>query len=613
MRQTLPLDECFYHDYALEPFEIPEAVTSIGRQAFQDCYAFDSKLPASLSEIGEYAFSGSGITDVEIQENATIGNYVFQNCSNLTTVILPTTFYDERYYLLANCPNLRDVTFKSPTMLVHRYKNIFSGNTMSNITLHVPNYLKNDYKLDDYWYNCAVEGFSTADIQDWIVAQPLKMGAGQRFEGTPNVKVQGAGTWTLNGDDAMTLNNLETDFVNNYYGFVKDQTTQILSTCNNITIGGDFVHNYYTRGNSWYFITLPFDTKVGDISSGSSFVVRYYDGANRADNGTGGNWKNYAKDDVIPAGTGFIFQTSKDVWSKFKAQNNASKQYVLSNKEFVKALDEHPSDVAADKGWNLVGNPWQTYYNIHKLNFTAPITVWDYDKRNYAAYSIIDDDYAIKPLEAIFVQCPDEVNSISFPIDGRQLTDEIESQNGARALQPAERKLIDVVLTDGELQDQTRFVLNPQASVDYELNRDASKFFSMDASVPQIYTIEQGVQLAINERPQAEGTVVLGIRVARDGDYTITAGRNQFQNMVLVDNETGMETDLSNDSYTFTAAKGTTESRFVLRVGGTTVTGVQSVATKSQHTEQVYNLQGQRVSATAKGLYIVNGKKMIVK
>lgn len=42
-------------------------------------------------------------------------------------------------------------------------------------------------------------------------------------------------------------------------------------------------------------------------------------------------------------------------------------------------------------------------------------------------------------------------------------------------------------------------------------------------------------------------------------------------------------------------------------------TAVQSVATESQQTEQVFDLQGRRVIAPAKGLYIVNGKKVVMK
>lgn len=609
-------DYCFSDCNVLETFVLPEGITSIGNRAFYDCWWLDTPIPSTVSSIGESAFYYSAIKNVVISENATVGSNAFQDCFNLTTVVLPTTFYDDVYRMLGGCGNLRDVTFKSPTMVLTG-SDFFYNNTLSNITLHVPNYLVNTYKQDNYWYNCNVVGFSTLDIQDWIVNQPLKMSAGQRFEGTPNVKLMGAGTWEIKGDDAMTLNNLETDYYNasSYYnrGFVKNSTTQILSTCDNITITGDYKHYHYTPANTWFFVTLPFDAKVGDIGSGSSFAVRYYDGANRAENGTGGNWKNYKKDDVIPAGTGFIFQTSQDVWSSFKAQDNETKQRVFSNEMISTSLQVNASEQKEHKGWNLVGNPWMTYYNIHKMNFTAPITCWDPYNRSYTAYSVYDDDYAIKPLEAFFVQCPsEELTTIEFPIDGRQLTDVIESQNAARAAAQSERKLIDVELSLDGMTDKTRFVMNPQAAMDYELQCDASKFFSMDASVPQIYTIEQGVQLAINERPMGDGTVQLGLRLAQDGEYTITAPRNQFQNIVLVDNETGIETDLSNsEGYAFSADKGTDESRFVLRVGGVVVTAVQSVAIAQQQTEQAYNLQGQRVAAPQKGLYIVNGKKIM--
>lgn len=599
----------------LQPFQIPEGITTIGSKAFENCWSFNSTIPSTVTSIGSSAFYNTGITNVLIRENVSVGSSAFGSCNNLTDAVFPTTMYDEIYSLLEYCYTLRDVTFKSPTMVKSSKKNIFNGNTLSNITLHVPDYLVNTYKQDSYWYNCNVVGFSTADIQDWIVSQPLKMSYGQRFEGIPNVKVQGAGTWEIKGDDAMTLNNFETDYCNNSEGYIENKTTQILSTCDNITIQGDYTHYYYTIKNRWYFVTLPFDTKVGDITCPSSFAVRYYDGANRAVNGTGGNWKNYAKDDVIPAGTGFIFQTSQDVWTGFKAQDNQSKQRVFSNEIITTNLQVNASDQKEHKGWNLVGNPWMSYYNIHKMNFTAPITCWNAGNKNYTAYSIFDDDYAIKPNEAFFVQCPsDELTTIEFPIDGRQLTSVIESQNAARAMTASDRKLIDVELTDGELTDKTRFVMNPQASMDYEITCDASKFMSMDANVPQIWTVEQGVQMAINERPLENGTVQIGFKVAQGGQYTISAPRNGFKNIVLVDNETGMENDLSNvDCYTFSTDAGINESRFMLRVGSTIVNEIKTLDAEQSTINEYYNLNGQRVSQPQKGLYIINGKKAIVK
>ena len=57
---------------------------------------------------------------------------------------------------------------------------------------------------------------------------------------------------------------------------------------------------------------------------------------------------------------------------------------------------------------------------------------------------------------------------------------------------------------------------------------------------------------------------------------------------------------------------GATAARIGIDFGGET-TAVQSVALATQQTEQVYNLQGQRVDQPRHGLYIINGKKVIVK
>lgn len=622
----------------LRTFTIPEGVKQIGEKAFYDCWRFNPRFPSTISRINENAFYNTSTDSLVIKDDVTVLRNAFRNCGSLVYAEWPTTFYSSDYNtssVVYNCSKLNTVKLKSPTMVTYSSSYPFlDGNTIGNITLQVPDFLVSAYKLDPYWYQCNVEGFNSAEIENWNIRLPLVLNPGQRIGGTPSLDVRSGGSITVNGDDVQTINNLKIDFspkefyVDDGGYYIGQQWGMMLGNTDKVNIMGELSEWVLTDGKKWYFLTLPFDCKVGDIEPHSytggttSYAIRYYDGAQRATTGTGSSWKNYEADDIIPAGTGFIYQTAKDAYSKFVAQDNASKQYILSNKEFVKSLEANSSDVNANKGWNLVGNPWQTYYNIHKLNFTAPITVWEYNNNysaggKYTAYSIIDDDYAIKPLEAIFVQCPDEVKSISFPIDGRQLTDVIESQNAARAATPSERKLIDVELSCDGMSDKTRFVMNPNASMDYELSCDASKFFSMDGNVPQIYTVEQGVQMAINERPMGDGTVKLGLRLAQEGQYSISAGRNGFKNIVLVDNETGIETDLSNsEGYTFSADKGTNESRFMLRVGGAVVTEIsEEVRLKSEEsaTATCYDLQGRKIvnSKLQRGLYIVNGKKVL--
>lgn len=655
---------CFQYCDGLQSVTIPEGIKSIGNAAFRDSYSFDGTIPSTVDYIGDYAFYCAGTNgsipstlkyigeyafaygffkDAVIGEGCTLSPYAFQG-SRLKTIVLPTTFYSDRKEMLATS-KLKDVTFKSPTV-VTTGNGIFGTVDMSAITLHVPSFLVNAYKQDAYWYNCNIVGFPTTDIKEWTVYKALKLGENDRLEGTPDIKVGSSASITISGDKAMPVNDLTVNRSggakyksegSNYTTYSSPYCSMLLMKDQNLSIEGKFRYNLYTGPKAWYYLCLPFDFKVGDITNnaGASYAIRYYDGATRAENGTSGNWKNWPTDSIIPAGTGFIYQTSKTTASYFTSQDNDSKQYGVSNKIFTKALAANPSETSSDKGWNFIGNPWACYYNIHKLNFVAPITVWNYNNKSYKAYSVIDDDYAIRPNEAFFVQCPDEVNSISFPIDGRQLDTKIESQNGAKPASTArQRRLINLqVVGSDSLADATRVVVNSLASLDYETSCDASKFMSLDRSVPQLYTIgTDGTQYAINERPEGDGTVTLGLKVARQGTYTIAATRSDIGSAILTDHELGQQADLSQGGYTFTADAGTYNDRFTLSLNGGGVTAIGSVesgkasvsvgdgAISVSGKATVYGIDGRKVAEVSDGsvnvpagVYIVRSGKETVK
>ena len=655
---TIP-KRCFSNDNVIDSFDMPDEVTTIGEYAFCENYSCNYQLPSSIKNIGESAFYNARFSEtLTIPQNTSVGHaafmqcrnlkYVevgegvdfgtssnnwawqFRACPNLTEIVLPTMFYTVyTNELISSCNAMRKVTFKCPTMVVGSYYKSFFSGCGSNITIRVPNYLVNTYKLDSYWYNYNIEGFSTSDITYWAIRNELKFYSQDRFEGTPSVNIWATGSWIINGDAGQFLTDLHTNVWSQQSGGGRGNCSRVISNCSNVVINGSYSYDYYayntyyssgTKQGRWHFICLPFDFRVSDIicENDARFAIRYYDGANRAANGTGDNWKNYSNEDIIPAGTGFIMQVSKECRVHFYALDNESKQNVVSNEIFTKALDANLSEQSSNKGWNLVGNPWVCYYNIHKLNFTGAITVYNGYNRTYKAYSIIDDDYAILPGEAFFVQCPDEVTEISFPVDGRQLTSVIESQNGVKGEIPQAptRWLVDVELSDGEQSDKTRFVLNEKASLAYETSCDASKFFEDGTACPQLYTVEAGEPLAINERPMSDGTVALGIMVAQSGTYTISTPRNDFLHIWLIDLETGKETDLCNGCYTFRAEAGTDETRFMLSLNESSIsTGIEAQKSNTFGTSHtVYSLDGRQTKVpTQKGIYIVDGKKVIVK
>ncbi len=634
----------FYRLTKLKSLELPDSLTYIGSFAFANCGLPQFNFPQTLRTINNNAFGAAQMDTLIIPENVSIAEEAFYNCYRLKYAELPTSYYNiDNANIFDSCDSLNCLKIKSPTVLY--------GNTdefvmnKSQITIIVPDYLVNSYKLNTYWYTYKdVIGFGTSEVDTWTINNPVVLDASSRLQGTPNVNINYT-TLTMQGETGMELQDLamkldtyKGDYYNNgrkYYYNKFDNSSQILTSAD-IDVKGSLTLDYYTFGNHWAYIALPFDIKVGDIQTDAQYAIRYYDGTARADSAAAkGNWKNYAADDIIPAGTGFVYQTSLDGWTTFVAYDNTSKSRAFSAKDLSAPLKANPCEVSAHRGWNLVGNPWMTWYNIHSVDFTAPITVYDQYNLCYTAYSIIDDDIALHPTQAFFVQCPEDVEAITFPARGRQLTSEIKNQNGAPALNHAakERQLIDIQLIAGDIADKTRIVMNEKASLDYDYGSDASKFFA-DGNVMQLYTVgNNGLSYSINERPEADGMVDLAYIAAEKGEYTLSLTRNQASEVILTDLYTGIETDLTQADYTFTSEAGTFTGRFRLAMKSS-ATGIGELVTKStvnvvdggiQATGYIeaYALDGRRIAegdgfvALDKGVYVVRinnvSTKVIVK
>lgn len=618
-------NSCFERCQKLTSFNIPSTVTDIGQCAFQYCELFTSPLPTGLKTLEYAAFYHADMSGVNvvIPEGMKVNGEIF-NYTNISTIEFPTTYY--RYVsCYSGCPNLTQVTMKSPTVVDH--SSYYATSNSSSITLIVPSHLVNSYKSDPKWskYNDAV-AISPA-VTDYTVSVDLNMSNSSiRMEGTPSVYFNEEASLIISGDAAQTFNNFTGSAWAYYYSTSSNKYTMIFNESANVTVSGDFKQKFYTRYNKqWYFLCMPFDFKVGDVTAEEgSFVIRTYDGARRNSLNTNtGNWSdNLASDVEIKAGTGFILQTSEATWVTFKAKSGGTNHAFKKSSDIISitlaANNSNGEASAANIGWNMVGNPWQTYYNIHNMNYTAPFAV--HDNSSYKTYSPEDDDYALEPLTAIFVQCPTGVSAIEFPANGRQLTSKVTSANPSRTRAQNGRQLFDIQISKGEQNDKTRLVVNENATMDYEIGRDASKFFADGTATPQIYSLgADAIQYAINERPADSGTLKLGIIFATDGEYTLSAVRNEIGQVILTDHETGIKTDLQQNSYTFEAKAGVNDNRFSVMLGGTT--GINILKDSEVLEKEVYTLDGVRMGNSTdglrKGVYVIRQgqktQKMIVK
>jgi hypothetical protein len=336
-------------------------------------------------------------------------------------------------------------------------------------------------------------------------------------------------------------------------------------------------------------------------------------------------------DSILRAGEGYIWQSSRcdnnDVWQNWSgfhvpAMDNGNKNMIFANSDREITLNEYQSEFSHNRSWNLVGNPYPSYYDIRYMDFAAPITVWSSRNATYYAYSPVDDEFVLSPGEAFFVQRPVDLGTITFVAEGRQ-TDRVvraDAETKDREVGVDVRQVFNLTLSgDGTKGDRTRFIINPVAACDYDMSMDASKFMSSDASAPQLYTIEGNVHFAINERPMGSGNISLGAYFGCKGVYTIALNTKvQGSNVVLIDNLTSVETDLMNDSYTLDAESGVAEGRFEIRLSAIgdndSATGIDGananasvkavdgqivVDLSASAYIEVYKVDGTRVAATA--------------
>ena len=87
-------NSAFCRCYALTSVTIPNSIKSIGNEAFRDCgYLTSVTIPNSVTTIEQAAFYGcSSLTSITIPNSVTtIGNYAFSNCSSLTSVTIPNS------------------------------------------------------------------------------------------------------------------------------------------------------------------------------------------------------------------------------------------------------------------------------------------------------------------------------------------------------------------------------------------------------------------------------------------------------------------------------------------------------------------------------------------
>lgn len=650
-----------------------EGLINIGASTFSGCESIDSIVcPSTLRMIDNSGFQDcKSLKKVQLNEGlVSINANAFRNCSNLADIVLPSTLENCKGNAFRECGNIKTIEARSVLPPTTDGSCPLSYVDLTGVTLYVPSWSVGEYQLADGW-----NSFYTFQASNYL-PQSIKvnkdfyfsLGDNDNKEYRPNISMTWSdhevrdangninherGNLTVSSRSKLAINDFDMIFSPyakyyldeniRYNNQVNDYRTKYNGT--SLIVKGEMraenvTLNLYNYRGRWQFVTFPFDVKVSDIvpeSENTSWVIRGHSGAMRAAGKNDSVWVNLKADDVLEAGKGYImhcYNPNNDVdytaseLVKFRVSpltTTVNRQLLFASGDRTLSLEENLSEFEHNRSWNLIGNPYPSFYDTRFMEFGAPFMVWNSYTQNYYAYNPADDAYILSPGEALFVQRPVDQKDITFLKDGRQinqyartLLDET-TQARARGKEGVQRSVFNLTLSGENTSDRTRVVLNDEASMTYEMNKDAAKFASTVPTVAQIYSWNGESRYAINERPTGSGIVNLGVHCGTKGTYTIALANAVDGQVILEDKLMNISTEITADKgYSFEAEAGDDDSRFVLHItrgigGGDDTTGINGITTETGEKQEVYSLDGIKMNAAKKGVYIQNGKKIIKK
>ena len=596
---------------------LPNSLTYIGIAAFQGLGFTSVDLPEGLVEIGTNAFeSCSNLTSVTFGPNLkTIGSSAFQNCTQLSTLSLPTSLvnisnqafqYNSALTELripssvesigasafAGCSNLRDVyVYVVDPIAINT--NTFS--TYAAATLHIPQQCENTYFRNAQWGQFLNMVTFNEPYSYFYAKNDVVLNEGERFDAVEGGEID----FTGNAGSSITIEGSGDQALGDMDIYTDNTSSASVIADENLTANRLRFHIPVT-GNQWRFFCFPFRVALANIIAPGSYVFRRYDGEQRATGSTG--WAELPSGTThLEAGVGYIFQTNQSGTLKVTIENP---EFYWHGNSLTNVLTAYAAQNDQDASWNFVGNPMTNYYDIDDMGYSAPLTIWN--GSSYVAYRPGDDNYQLSPFEAFFVQKPGNGNDPTYTKGHRMSYNAAHAAHSKKAKAPHRlegdsRYLLNLVLSNGTDEDQTRVVFNENTSKNYEMECDAAKFMSSE-QVPQLFSVFGETRYAINERPKGE--VMLGFKAPAAGSYTLRAERMDTP-VAVKDLVTGITHELANGEYTFESEAGTFENRFVLMAAGGT-TAINGIQDNSTETESVYTLDGKLLpNGSASGIHII--------
>lgn len=347
----------------------------------------------------------------------------------------------------------------------------------------------------------------------------------------------------------------------------------------------------YQRYN--YFISFPFDVRVGDISGfgtiGTDWRICYYDGLGRAQEGffveRTDNWAMIADtDDILHANEGYLLQlntismdaSNGALWANndfvalyFPARTTFT-DLVVDNETIpalsedyrctinkAASLGEEGDRRVKDSFWRCIGTPSFTE-GASTDDFTY---LYQWNMSDNSLNVVSGTGFAFLPAHAYLVQTQNAIHWTN-------VTKPAAIAARYESLPASFYEFLLCVSKEEETLDRTyvRISEDKRISAEFDFGHDLSKELNAGTN---LYSRVGYERLAGNCLPAInEVTVVpLGVRIAEQGGYTFSMPEGTHDiDVTLVDTISGKRTNMALDTYTVSLEEGTHDDRFWLEI-----------------------------------------------
>ena len=585
---------------SLSSVAIPNSVTSIGGGAFQNCTGLTSvTIPNSVTSIGGWAFSGcEGLSSVHITDLSawcnlsfsfdanplTYAHHLFLNGEEIKDLVIPSSVTCVGDSVFCNCSNIKTVTI--PNSVTYLGNEAFTGckgltkiysmisepfwvdcwyGVDKDIPLYVPVGSKAKYQATAGWkeFTNIIEidvstqnTLSLDDLTGYVgktVTLPIQMNNKQQITGLQFDLYLPEGVTVAkkaNGKNDITV----TDRMDDGY-----------------SLSSNMMEDGCVRVTGLSMESTPFTGNDGSIIN----VVLQID-----ESAADGDYQIQVKNIILSDVTGV-------------AHKPASASCMLSVKSYI------PGDVDGSEDININDAVCIVNYILNKPNVKFIIEAADLDGSgdiNINDAVVLINKFILKKTNAKAMKAPRRAatgNDNYLSID-------------AVSIKPGETKALSVCMTNTEsiqglqcnieLPEGLSFSTKANGKIDIANDADRGDGFTLSGNLQENGSLTVATVNFDGDTYYGNSGTIFTFKITADegmaaGEYEI-----KVRDIVL---SSGVAIKPSD-----TTGKVTVES---------SQTSIQQIESNDNASDQIYNLSGQRVKAPLHGIYVKNGRKVIVK